>query len=336
MKHSFTKVPTVTKDSKLPKPLRGIVPPMVTPLRGPDELDCAGLERLAEHVLAGGVHGVFILGTTGDGPALSYGLRQEVIRRICALVGGRVPVLVGITDTSSTESLRLAEFAATAGADAVVLAPPYYFHASQADLMRLVEGMAGRSPLPLYLYNMPQLTKMQWEPETVARLSDLPQVLGLKDSSGDEDYLRRALAAVGHRPAFSVLVGPEHLLLEGLLAGVHGGVCGGANLMPGLFVQLFERFQSGDLEAAHALQASITAIGTPLYQTGETESSYIRGLKGALAVSGICSGRLAWPFEEADAEQKQAIRRHLDAHPEASFTPGPAPAVAPLQPPPEH
>ena len=295
---------------------------MVTPLKSADELDHTGLERLMEHVLGGGVHGVFILGTTGDGPALSYSLRQEVIRRTCDLSDGRVPVLVGITDTSYTESLRLAEYAARAGADAVVMAPPYYFHVSQADLMRLVEGMATESPLPVYLYNMPNLTKMQWEPETVALASEIPQVLGLKDSSGDADYLRRALAAVRHKPEFSVLVGPEHLLLAGLFAGVHGGVCGGANLMPRLFVQLFDAYQSGDLQVARALQATITEIGGPLYQTGEAQSSYIRGLKGALEVSGICSGKLARPFEEASTEQKLAIWRHLDSYPEVNFAPG--------------
>ena len=289
---------------------------MVTPLKGPDDLDLEGLERLTGHVLAGGVHGIFILGTTGEGAALSYSLRRELIRRTCGMVDGRVPVLVGITDTSFTESMRLAEYAANSGADAVVMAPPYYFPVSQADLTRLVEGMAVQSPLPIFLYNMPNLTKAQWEPATVARLSELPQVLGLKDSSGDMNYLRHTLAAVRHKPAFSVLVGPEHLLLESLLAGVHGGVCGGANLMPGLFVALFDAWSSGDADLARSLQTGITAIGAPLYQTGEMESSYIRGLKGALAVSGICPGMLAWPFVEADPEQQSAIRGHLDTFPE--------------------
>jgi dihydrodipicolinate synthase/N-acetylneuraminate lyase len=303
----------------LNKPLRGIVPPMVTPLAGPDALDYPGIARLVEHILEGGVHGLFILGTTGDGPALSYQLRQEVIRRTCELVAGRVPVLVGITDTSYVESVRMAEFAARAGAQAVVLAPPYYFHVSQTDLMRLVESMVRENPLPLFLYNMPNLTKMQWEPETVALASDIPEVLGLKDSSGDLDYLHRALAAVRHKPDFTVLIGPEHLLLGGLLAGAHGGVCGGANLMPGMFVRLFDAFRGGDLEQARLLQNEITEIGTPLYQLGEAESSYIRGLKGALEVMAICAGRLVWPFAEAGAQQQAQILAHLRRYPRLWF-----------------
>lgn len=305
---------------QLPKPFRGIVPPMVTPLRQPDALDEPGLERLIEHILGGGVHGLFILGTTGDGPALSYALRREVIRRTCEQVAGRIPVLVGVTDTSYTESLKIAEFAAECGADAIVMAPPYYFHVSQGDLLRLVEGMGSDSELPLYLYNMPGLTKMHYEPETVRIASDMPHVFGLKDSSGDMNYLKQALQVVKDKKDFSVLLGPEHLLLEGLIAGVHGGVCGGANLMPRIFVDLFDAFRTQNMERATELQARIIEIGTPLYQTGESQSSYIRGLKASLEVAGICSGKLAWPYLSAGTEQISQIREHLSHFPETKYS----------------
>src|SRR5665213_4068250 len=109
----------------LAAPLRGIITPLVTPLiRG--ALDCAALERLIEHVVTGGVNGIFILGTTGEGPSLSYALREEMIRKTCELVRGRVPVLASVSDTVLVESERVEEIAADAGADAVVLAPPYY------------------------------------------------------------------------------------------------------------------------------------------------------------------------------------------------------------------
>src|SRR5215813_8285441 len=100
-------------------PLTGIIPPMVTPLRGRDELDVPGLERLIEHILNGGVSGLFILGTTGEGPSLSYRLRRELIERVCKQVNQRVPILVGITDTSFVESVNLARHSAESGADAV-------------------------------------------------------------------------------------------------------------------------------------------------------------------------------------------------------------------------
>src|SRR5512135_1877052 len=110
-------------------PLTGIIPPMITPLRDRDELDVAGLEPLLEHILSGGVAGLFILGTTGEGPSLAYRLRQQLIECVAECVAGRVPLLVGITDTAFDESVALAEFAADAGAQAVVLAAPCYYPA---------------------------------------------------------------------------------------------------------------------------------------------------------------------------------------------------------------
>ena len=105
--------------------LHGIIPPLVTPLSSRDQLDSAGLERLVEHVLAGGVQGLFILGTTGEAPSLGYRLRRELIKAVCQQVDGRVPVLVGITDTAFVESVGLAEQAAECGAAAVLLSTPY-------------------------------------------------------------------------------------------------------------------------------------------------------------------------------------------------------------------
>jgi 2-dehydro-3-deoxy-D-pentonate aldolase len=187
---------------------------MVTPLDGPESLDRAGLERLIEHVIDGGVHGIFVLGTTGEGPALSYRLRRELIERTCVQVAGWVPVLVGITDTSYSESCALAAHAKKAGADAVVTAPPFYFAVSQGDLFRLVQLLSAKVELPLYLYNMPSLTKCCFAPETVMRAAELPNVWGLKDSSGELGYLRSIAARMQDRPDFTLLVGPEETLLR--------------------------------------------------------------------------------------------------------------------------
>lgn len=295
----------------LPRPLKGIVPPLVTPLLSSGELDAAGLEKLVEHVLAGGVHGLFILGTTGEGPSLEYRLRREVIDRVSSQVDSRVPVLVAVTDTSYAESMRLAEHAATSGADAVVMAPPYYFHASQSDLLRLVERFCDDTPLPLYLYNMPGLTKLQYEPSTVAIVAELPMVYGLKDSSGDLEYLRQVLEATRHKPEFAVLAGPEELLVESMELGAHGGVNGGANLYPELFVALYDACVAKDFESIAELRRQVLALGATLYFGGEPESSYLRGLKCALSVAGLCSEYPAWPFVAAEREQREAIEEAL-------------------------
>ncbi len=134
---------------------------MVTPLRGRDELDAAGLELLVEHILAGGVSGLFILGTTGEGPSLGYRLRRELIERVCRQVKQRVPVLVAITDTAFVESVNIARAAAKSGADALVVAPPYYLPGAQPELQEYLAHLVPELPLPLFLYNMPQVSDLR-------------------------------------------------------------------------------------------------------------------------------------------------------------------------------
>ena len=121
---------------------------MVTPLCNRDELDVAGLEKLIEHILSGGVNGLFILGTTGEGPSLSYRLRRELIEHVCKQAGKRVPVLVGITDTAFIESVNLARHAADVGADALVVAPPYYLPEAQPELQEYLDHLVAELPLP--------------------------------------------------------------------------------------------------------------------------------------------------------------------------------------------
>jgi dihydrodipicolinate synthase/N-acetylneuraminate lyase len=297
------------------RPLRGIIPPMATPLATIDTLDLPGLERLIEHVLGGGVHGLFILGTTGEGPALSYRLRRELIERVCAQVGTRVPVLVGITDSAYIESLQLAEVSAKAGASAVVASTPFYFRFGQSDILRLIESLANDSSLPLFLYNQPELTKISFEPQTVARAAEIPNVAGVKDSSGHIGYVQQVLALVGKsHPEFSVLVGSESLLAEALLCGAHGGVPGGANIFPDLPVRLYQAYVDGKHQEMQELQAKVIEIGAPIWNIGEEEPTFLGRLKGALAVLGICSGLPTWPYRQVTADEESRISEHLKKH----------------------
>jgi dihydrodipicolinate synthase/N-acetylneuraminate lyase len=303
----------------------GIIPPLVTPLLDPDTLDPNGLERLVNHVLGGGVHGLFLLGTTGEGPALSGRLQRDLIERAVAIVAGRVPVLVGITDASPAESLELAGFAATAGADAVVAAPPYYFPAGQEPLIRWALDLADRSPLPLVLYNMPEMTKLVLEPATLERLAACERIVGLKDSSGDLGYFAAAAASVaGRRPDWSLLVGPEQLLPEAEALGGHGAIPGGANVWPRLFVEFFDAVQAADAAALARTRGRVAAVSR-LYRIGRLPGGIIVGIKAALAALGICRSVTAGPFEQLDTEQRREVERLIeDLGPTVGGTPGPA------------
>lgn len=295
----------------LPRPLRGIVPPMVTPLLDRDTLDVAGLQRLIEHILAGSVHGLFILGTTGEAPSLSQRLRCELIKRVCEQVKGRVPVLVGITDTCFVESVNIACKAKDAGAQAVVLAPPYYFPAGQGELLEYLEHLMPELPLPLFLYNMPSYTKLVFEPKTVKAAAAIKGIVGIKESSGDMVYFRRLLSLLKKQPDFSLLIGQEELLAEAVPAGAHGGVCGGANLIPQLYVDLYNASYSRDTPTVESLQKKVMQISKAIYGVGKYESSYLKGLKCALSCLGICNDFLAEPFHRFRRSERSVIRRHI-------------------------
>jgi dihydrodipicolinate synthase/N-acetylneuraminate lyase len=301
-----------SNSNALPSPLQGIIPPMITPLLDRDTLDVAGLERLIEHILAGGVHGLFILGTTGEAPSLSYRLRYEVIDRACEQVNGRVPVLVGITDTCFTESINTAVKARDAGAQAVVLAPPYYFPSGQAELLEYLEHMMPELPLPLFLYNMPSLTKAVIEPQTVRAAADIDGIVGLKDSSGNMVYFHQLQSLLKDRPNFALLVGREELLAETVLLDGHGGVCGGANFSPQLYVDLYNAAHARDLPKIETLHEKVMQISSAIYRVGQYESSYLKGLKCTLSCLGICSDFLAEPFHRFRTTERDVIRGHLE------------------------
>lgn len=290
--------------------LKGIVPPLITPLLGRDQLDVAGFERLFERVIGGGVHGVFILGTTGEAPSLSYRLRREVIDRACQFVRGRVPVIVGITDTSVVEAINLARHAAGAGAQALVTAAPYYFPEGQPELIEWAQKLVPDLPLPVYFYNMPQMTKVTFEPETIRQLTQLTGIAGLKDSSGDVNYYQKLVEVAKARPDWRVFVGPEHLLVETLRLGGHGGVNGGAQVDPQLLVGLYDATLRGDHAMVERLQARLQKLGE-IYRVGRHASTVIKGVKCSLNLLGICSGEMAEPFRAFNEPERRKVAQIL-------------------------
>ncbi len=295
----------------LPAPLCGIVPPLITPLSARDTLDVSGLERLLERVIGGGVHGLFILGTTGEGPSLSYRLRREVVERACRQTAGRLPVLVGITDTAPAESAALACYAAERGAAAVVLAPPYYQHVAQAELREYLNHLLPQLPLPLMLYNMPALTKVSFELPTVSWAMQQPRIVGIKDSSANMLYFQRLCGLAKQRSDWSVLMGPEELLACAVAAGGHGGVNGGANMFPSLYTALYHAAHNGDAARTRELWSLVLRVAEAIYGVGQYASAGVKGIKCVLACLGVCGGFLEEPFHAFRQPERARIERHL-------------------------
>jgi dihydrodipicolinate synthase/N-acetylneuraminate lyase len=238
---------------------------------------------------------------------LSYRLRSELVDHVCSVVAGRVPVLVSITDTSIVETLNFASRSGKAGASGLVLAPPYYFELSQPELLRYLERLTPELPLPVYLYNIPSLTKTPFAPETVRAAADLTNVYGIKDSSGDMTYFAELIRKLAHRPDFAILCGPEELLAQAMAMGAHGGISGGSNLWPELYVELYRASLNRETERVRELHAMVAEIGS-VYNLSPDGSSYLRGMKCALSCLGYCRNVMAEPYEPYGPAETERIR----------------------------
>ncbi len=292
------------------KPICGIIPPLITPLHEDFTLDYPSLIKTMDHILDGGVHGVFVLGTTGEFSSLNPEVKNEVISMTCAKVDERIPVLVGITDCSFNESLRLATKAKNCGAQAVVAAPPFYMNIDQNELIHYYQRLAEEVELPLLLYNIPSHTGISIDVGSVATLAEHPNIIGIKDSSGDLSYFESLTATFAEQPEFTILVGPEEYLVETM--GGHGGVSGGANLFPALYVKLYEAILAKNSTRVQELQVTVLFLSQNLYGHGNYKSNYLKGLKASMDFSGLCKSILALPLCAFSEEEKDSLRKKYD------------------------
>lgn len=286
--------------------VRGIIPPVVTPLLDNDKLDAAGLEKVIDHVIEGGVHGLFVLGTTGEGPSLSWKLRKEVVRRTAVHVAGRVPVYAGITDTSFDNSLELATFAAECGIDGVVIAPPYYMPISQDEMRDYLEALVPRLPLPFIIYNIPSCTGLHMTFGTIRKAFELGAV-AVKDSSGDADYMSSLVKEFRKYEDFAVITGTEMFLPETIINGGQGAIAGGANIFPGLFVELYNASVARDMPVVGRLLFIVKSLNENIYNSSGSPR-IIQGIKSALAALGLCSSNVAWPLRQSGAVESHRIK----------------------------
>ena len=289
------------------KRLHGIVVPMVTPLTFNAEIDYKATEKLVEHLISGGVHGIFVLGTTGEAQSLSAAQRESFVEFVGKHINGRTRCIVGVSDTSIADSIKLAAVAKAAGAEGVVATPPYYFAPSQSDMVNWFTALADASPLPVYMYNMPSHVKVNIDPATVAKLASHPNIKGLKDSSHNMTYFQTLAYLTRDEEDFVLFVGPEEQTAQAVLLGGAGGVNGGANMFPELYVKSYNAAVAGDLETVKKCQKAILHISTTIYNV----DGYLPGLKGALELLGLCGRTLALPYTAISDEKMTALKEAL-------------------------
>ena len=285
---------------------------MVTPLDAKRRLDKKGTRNMVRHLLKGGVDGIFLLGTTGEGPHLSYAVREELVKTVCGLVKGRVPVLVGITETDLDDAVAFAAKCKAYGAAAVVAAPPYYFKLTQAECVAWFAEMADRLPLPLVVYDMPAHTDTIIEPATIAKLAAHPNIVAMKDSSSIIALFNKfRIALEPYAEKFSLFMGPDEAMGEAVLLGADGGVCTGANLWPAQFKAMYLAAKAGDVETVRRLQRFTTMSSYLLYGLGQGQIGFLKGVKCALAEMGLIQNVLAAPFVPFAGRERAQVKAAL-------------------------
>ncbi len=228
-----------------PKQRRGVIVPMITPLTESGELDEKAARRVVDHLLAGGVDAIFVIGTTGESASLPAAWRPRLVAATVEQVGGRTGVYAGISSNCLSESLAAGKEYLRMGVDALVVHLPCYFPLSDQEqyhyFKTLLDGLAG----PLVIYNIPQTTGMSISLEVVEQLAEHPNAAGLKDSAGDPARLSKLLQLLSGRDKFPVFVGTTALAAEGLKGGAAGYVPSIGNLTPSPCRDLYASAQAG-------------------------------------------------------------------------------------------
>jgi 4-hydroxy-tetrahydrodipicolinate synthase len=292
--------------------IHGIIPPVATPMQANEDLDLPRLKWFLDRLIEAGVHGVFVLGTNSEFYALDEREKQEVIATAVAHVNRRVPVWAGTGAETTRETVRLTRMAEREGADGVSVITPYFISPNQQEIYDHYRRIAENTSLPVVLYNNPSTCGgLKIDVDTVARLAQLPNILAVKDSSGDLQNTQEYIKVVPDR--FSVLMGRDTLIFPALMMGARGAVPATGNIAPHLLVEIYETFKRGDLAGAKAAQLRLSPLRMAL-GLGTAPG----GVKAALELLGLSIGPCRSPVAGLNQEKKARMRTALQ---EAGLTP---------------
>jgi len=294
----------MTKDLK---GLQGVVPPVVTPLHADFSVDYASFTRVIEHLIGGGVHGLFFLGSTSEVVFHDEATRDRILEHAVGVVAGRLPVLAGVVDPTTDRVIGHAKRAAAIGVDGVVVTAPFYTRTSAAETVEHFRYVAEGSPVPVIAYDLPVSVHSKLSRETVTTLAREGAIVGLKDSSGDGGGLRYVISDMADRPDFFCMTGGELDVDGALLMGAHGVVPGLGNVDPGGYVRLYQAARQGNWAVARAEQARLCRLfeivwcGVPRTSAG---ASGVGGFKTAMRAMGIiATNTMARPQRSLNAEE---------------------------------
>jgi dihydrodipicolinate synthase/N-acetylneuraminate lyase len=283
----------------------GIMPPLVTPLTEDGQLDEPGLRRFVEYVVGGGVHGVVVLGSSGEAALLHPDVRRRVVEVAVEAANGRAPVIAGTGEPGTALAVESTRFARQAGAAAAIVVPPYYYNLDQEAVKRHYRAVREDGGLPVLAYHIPGLTKVPVQSDTLLALAEEGTLCGVKDSAGDFAYYQRAVDGTRHLPEFAALQGSDQFLFAGLAYGGDGAISVISQVAPRVMVALYGAGKAGDWERARALHRQWQRISQAV------GPGWIPAIKGALAALDVCRPHVAFPNVRWDDDKLAAQRRRV-------------------------
>jgi 4-hydroxy-tetrahydrodipicolinate synthase len=284
----------------------GSIVAIVTPMNVDGSVDFKALDRLVEFQIENGTDGIVAVGTTGESATLSVDEHIEVVRRVIATARKRVPVIAGTGANSTTEAIELTTLAKQAGADACLLVTPYYNKPPQEGLYRHFKLIAETVAIPQILYNVPGRTACDMKPETVARLAEIPNIVGLKEASGSLDRNRELVKLVGDK--IDLLSGDDDIAVESALAGFKGVISVTANVAPRKVHDAIAAARAGRADEARAVDLTLK----PLHRALFVEANPIP-VKWALARMGLIADGIRLPLAPLGKEYQGHVLEALQA-----------------------
>ena len=287
----------------------GAVVPLATPFTAPGGLDSDALDRLVDAQIAGGVAGVFMLGTTGEGAHVPREIRRQLVAQTVARVHRRVRVYAGLGDIRAADMTEANEFF-QAGADVVVAHPPITEKVAAETLQEWYRALLDQSNGPLMLYNMPATTGVSIPFDAVEKLLGHPRLAGVKDSENNPPRHEELLQRFGGKPDFSVFIGVGALMEKGLKLGADGIVPSVGNLIPDVCQQLCDAAKKADWMTAEKLSARMNAVAW-LYQKGRNLNESLAALKAAMHCRGLCTPLVLPPLRRVSDAELEKIRQQM-------------------------
>lgn len=288
----------------------GVVVPMVTPVTAEGALDELAVARIVDFLVAGGAHGVFVLGTTGEAPSVPAAMRNRLVELATQCSGGRIKVYAGISDNSLTDSVDAGNQYLKLGVDALVAHVPSYFAVHPEDSLIYFNELSDRLHGDLILYNMPMTTNVSIPIAVCKETSRKRGVIGIKDSENNADRMTELLRELGGHESYSVFVGTGPLMAKGLLAGADGIVPSAGNLVPGLCRKMYDCATNGGQDKVEALHQQFMKISS-VYQKGRSLPQSLSALKGAMTWLGLCGPDVFPPLKATNAAQRLTLRQDL-------------------------